>query len=226
MPRSATAISTPAKKARIGPKRSTPATRKSQAAAGLVKCTPGRAFPLRYQATLRYSRIISITMAGGDGDYGFSTNGCFNPDVTITGIRPLYYEQLMELYTHYSVTNSKLTLQPLTTSAAYVMVTSIDDDNVGGTAQREIQQGASARTVITPGGPMVKTSLTWNRARRYGVGASEGASLTGTVATNPVEQNFFRVQIQEPSAILTEVLVQAVWEADVIFTELKTVTAD
>lgn len=226
MPSSSARISTPAKKARVGPKAQTTASKRAKGAAMSLVRVPGRQIPLRLQNKMRFSKVIQITLSAGLGSYGFSCNGLFDPDVTVTGIRPLYFEQLMELYTHYSVQSSKLTLQSLTTTNAHVMVLSIDDDNIGSTAQRMLQQGSTSNAVMTPGGDPKKISLTWNRGKRYGVGALEGAGLTGTSGLNPTEQNFFRVNIQEPSGAAITVNVQAVWEADVIFTELKTVVAD
>ena len=223
----ASRISTPAKRQKVsnGMKK-TPATRRARSAQGALVNVPGRALPLRLQNLMRFSKIIPITLVGGLGSYSFSTNGLFDPDVTVTGIRPLYFDQMMELYTHYAVQSSKITAQSLSTTNAHVMIISIDDDNVGTTAQRALQQGTHSRAIMTPGGTPARIGMTWNRGARFGVGAQEGSLLSGTSSTNPAEQNFYRINIQEPSAAAITINIQVEWEAVVIFNELKTVSAD
>lgn len=223
MRRTTTSVSTPAKKARVNGVKKTPAQKRAKTAVtGLVKI-PGRQLPLRLQNKMRFSKVVEIAVVAGAGSYGFSVNGLFNPDVTVTGTRPLYFVELMDLYTHYSVQSSKLSVQTLTTTNAYSLILSIDDDNIGSTAQRMLMQGNTANTVITPGGPSIKKTISWNRGANYGVGAMEGASLTGSSGLNPTEQQFYRVNVDDPNLGIFTVFAQVMWEADVIFNELKTV---
>ncbi len=199
--------------------------REASATAGLVK-VPGRQLPLRLQNKMRFTEMVSIAVVGGIGNYAFSCNGLFNPDVTVTGKRPLYFKQLMEMYTHYSVQSSSISVQGLVNSVGYNIIVSVDDDNVASTAQRMLMQGKSAWTIVAPQGATKAVRKSWNRGKAYGVGAMEGAQLTGEVGSNPAEQNFFHISIDDPSLNTFTLFAQVVWEADVIFNELKTVSDD
>lgn len=226
MPARSNNISTPAKKARMSTYKKTPAKKRATAASnGLVK-VPGRAIPLRLQNKMRFASMVEIAVVAGVGNYSFSTNGLFSPDVTVTGKKPLYFDQLMELYTHYSVQSSSITVQGLVNSVGYNIILSVDDDNVNAVAQRMLMQGQSTWTVVAPQGATGRVSKSWNRAKAFGVGAMEGAQLTGEVGSNPVEQNFFHISIDDPSSNTFTLFAQVVWEADVIFNELKTVVSD
>ncbi len=226
MPRSSTSTIHPSKKARFATAKKTPAKKRATAAvSGLVK-VPGRSIPLRLQNKMRFTKMVEIAVVGGIGNYGFSCNGLTSPDVTVTGQKPLYFDQLMELYTHYAVQSSTITVQGLVNSVGYSIILSVDDDNVFASAQRMLMQGQSTHTIVAPQGATKAVRKSWNRSKAYGVGAMEGAQLTGTVSANPTEQNFYRISIDDPSQNTFTLYCQVVWEADVIFNELKTVVSD
>ena len=63
------------------------------------------------RAKLRYSDLITLTStSGGRGSYTFRANSVFDPDYTATGHQPISYDFWANMYNHYVVLGSKITM--------------------------------------------------------------------------------------------------------------------
>lgn len=75
---------------------------------------PRKWYPLGYtqSARLRYVETITINPdVAMAGDYVFSANGLYDPNVTGIGHQPYGFDELMAMYSHYAVIGSKITVK-------------------------------------------------------------------------------------------------------------------
>lgn len=66
------------------------------------------------RATLRYSEGVTITtpaVQNALATHVFSANGCYDPNVTGIGSQPRGFDQLMQLYDHYTVKSAKINVR-------------------------------------------------------------------------------------------------------------------
>ncbi len=181
------------------------------------------AFPLRLENTTRYSAITSVSMSGGYGSYKYSTNGLFDVDITGTGRQPLYFDQLIAIYNHYTVTKSKIKVTVLPTGSTDLppMVFSlwIDDDTQAvpengalfersGTKNKVVSKASTDNSLISY----------WNAERFFGPGAETNPNLRGTATANPFELSAFVFSlysqdlINDTQRVLVELEYTATWE--------------
>jgi len=202
-------------------------------------------FPLQYKATLKYvqyqipAEMSHFTFSlydfeGGSGNtvFQFSCNGLYNPNTTYGGTQPLYFDQLMAIYNHYTVVSSKCktTINPLVamgTGVSLVLTGYIDDDSnpaVVGDPNLAMQRpgaktSSGSRQVQKP------IYLYWSAAKTFGGDPLGDPSMTGTVSANPAEMSHFTFSLYDfeggsgTCGFLTEI------EYTVVFDELKSMTA-
>jgi hypothetical protein len=189
-------------------------------------------FPLQYKATLKYVQYQIPVYASGNTVFQFSCNGLYNPNSTYGGTQPLYFDQLMAIYNHYTVVSSKCktTINPLVamgTGVSLVLTGYIDDDTnpaVVGDPNLAMQRpgaktSSGSRQVAKP------IYLYWSAAKTFGGNPLGDPSMTGTVSANPAEMSHFTFSLFDfeggsgTCGFLTEI------EYTVVFDELKSMTA-
>jgi hypothetical protein len=189
-------------------------------------------FSLQAKAVLKYAQYQILTYASGNTVFQFSCNSLYNPNLTYTGMQPLYFDQYMAIYDHYTVVKSKCktTIAPqvaMGTGVSCILTGFIDDDTnpgVVGDVNLAIQRPGSktssgSRQVMEP------ITLYWNGAKTFGGDPLGDPNMTGTSATSPAEQSFFTFSLYDfeggtgTCGFLTEI------EYTVVFDELKSMTA-
>ena len=164
-------------------------------------------FPPRFTKRLAYVET-SLTVTGSSGlvgNYFFSANGMFDPNVTGTGHQPMGFDQMMLMYNHYTVVSSKITVTAINNSAASVYgclgcylspdTTSITD------ASTLIENGYIVWKPMYPintVGSIAKLNLDCNVATYFARHRNkrellEDTELYGTAAANPTDQVYFVV---------------------------------
>ncbi len=164
-------------------------------------------FPKRQMVKLKYTETINIDPASAVlGSHVFCANGLFDPNVTGTGHQPLYFDQYMVAYDHYTVLGSKIKVTPCNASTsaiipgAYGIILS-DDATVNYTTVDSVvesNQGRRFKLYGTDNIPQTAYSKNITKkfsARRFfGKKFVGGASdLKGTTAANPSERANFIV---------------------------------
>lgn len=74
-------------------------------------------FPYKMQCVMRYSDAVvlpAIVSAGDVSHHQFRANGIHDPDFTFIGHQPYGYDQWANIYTHYQVEESTITIRPVT----------------------------------------------------------------------------------------------------------------
>lgn len=177
--------------------------------------------PLRMQNTMRYADTISITIAGsGVGYHLFSCNGLYDPDYTGTGHQPYLFDQLINMYDHYTVLKSTMRVQALTTSdKPAVMSLFLDDDATVNAVPLTVvrERIGSYTSVVNPTvGTQAKRSLSWNAQKEFGGNVVDKDQMQGTAGVNPTEQTFFCIflagQITDVWTLSVELEYEVVWE--------------
>lgn len=153
-------------------------------------------------ANLRYCDNITIDCSAGvSGDYVFSANGLYDPNITGTGHQPYGFDQMMNFFNHYTCTGSRCVVRAASTVAApfYVGI-ALRDDNIP-------LLGVSLQTLMEQSGIVFKISNYGDSTRPVVV--SRGFSMrkffrgsklgdkeySGDAANNPGDQAYFHVVV-------------------------------
>lgn len=187
-------------------------------------------FAQQRRCTVRYAALKRFTAAaGGTAYHVFSTNGLYDPDITGVGTQPLYFDQLMTIYNHYTViaSRARVTFGPGNTNQeTQICGVHLDDDANPGTVtgvDMAMRPGAIVR-LFNPdaNAPVIKHS--WNAKRTFAGNPLSKSELSGDVSNNPTEQSYYIIWVYNTATATTqdvELMIQI--EYDVVFHELKTV---
>lgn len=187
-------------------------------------------FPQQLVATLRYSEIVGIaTNIGGVGEYVFRTNSLYDPNYTSTGHQPMYFDQYMTVYNHYTVLKSKITVQSmdLATGKPYVCSIWVDDDATGGiTAGSMIAERPGAySTIVRPADGVIPVlQKTWSAAETFPGDALARNELQGNAGASPTEESYFFIAVDGTTVLANEgVIVRVLIEYTALFDEWKSI---
>lgn len=175
------------------------------------KKLPPVGMPSKQLVRLRY--CDEITMDPGSGQiqtYNFSANGMYDPDITATlGHQPLYFDQYMSNYDHFTVIGSKIKVTVLPHDNAYATnayplafgVNVSDDTTFQYTSLAQIIESnqnrgmwRSANNSLTGANykgkhPQIVRKFS---AKKFFQNALADSNK-GTVATNPSDQAYYTV---------------------------------
>ncbi len=136
--------------------------------------------PAKKMVKLRYCDTISINPAAGlTASHYFRANGMFDPDRTGAGHQPLYYDQLITMYDHYTVHGGFLKMTYVHAGSAAQVPGAFGiflDDNA--------TQSYASATAIIEGGQ--KGGTVWTTT----AGNSSGGNSTGKSASPWVKLSF------------------------------------
>ncbi len=158
--------------------------------------------PLTLVRKLRYSTQTNINpgAAGIAANVFIKANGLFDVEVAAGGHQPLGFDQYMDMYDHFKVLSSKISVQFLqvgndTASQAIVAITLDDDTTANTSIDNMIEQGLSTWKVIQGSQAASKpTTLTKTfSSSKFFSNRKSAADLLGTVAADPVEGAFFNI---------------------------------
>lgn len=196
----------------------------------LTSVNLGIGFPKRVVSTLKYVGQAELTStAGAVGVYRYSCNGLYDPNITGTGHQPMYFDNLMSIYDHYTVIGSKCTVRFLpatTTQTAGVCAVFINDDTslTVNSVLAAAEQTSGTRTQLINGnqGQSVTLVRTWSAKQTFGGSVLGNDNLQGTSSANPTEQSYYDICYQDLAPATTS-KVQFVIELEytAVFDELK-----
>jgi len=186
-----------------------------------------QAFPKQLFNTLKYSDAPILTLAGatGVGQYIFSCNGLYDPNITGTGSQPLYFDQLSAVYNHYTVLRSRIKVTfGAISSAPHVYSIVVEDDTSGPVnAIVASERPMSTTKMVSPQNDGLCTlSLSWDAAQVFGPNPMAQDSLQGTPASNPTEQSYFVIQGYDTSLTGSSQTIYVQMEFDVVWDEFAT----
>jgi hypothetical protein len=194
------------------------------------------AFGQRTRRLLPYSQaFISITSgAGTAGGYVFSANGLFDPNITGTGGQPMFFDEMMRLYNHYTCLKSNIRVNfANTTSAAECTVgLAVTGASTLVTSIEQIMETGRVSTMalnpLNINGSQCNLRAGVNCARFQGIqtrglAIMSDPDMRGDAASNPTEQIYFILYVWRPfDSTVCTVAAQVILEYDTIFHEPRT----
>jgi len=226
------AISTPRKRAR-STSMSSSGTRSNQVRKKIYTSIPrsisvGKAgFPKILKNTLKYTDAVVMTVTAGAGSYLFSCNGLYDPNITGTGHQPMYFDQLMAVYDHYTVTSSRIKayyVPDSTITTGFMVTLYIDDDTATHATGLAAAERDSCKSVVIRPSSQVTTVLynSWNAVKYFGPNPLANDNLQGSSSANPTEQSYFVCQGYDFSGAASGLRLYVEIEYDVTWDELAT----
>lgn len=200
--------------------------RQPQMSSGLTILRTPSGFPQKLMTTLVYNGTYGGTSAGlSPVIRQFSCNGMFDPDITGTGHQPMYFDQFMAIYDHYTVFRSHIEMRLVVTSNSSLSVLYIDDDTSTVSLAEQAAEQPSASKVITPV-TMSRPSIlrkSWDAKSFFGGDIYDNDNLQGNASANPVEQSYFTfVHGALDTGVNSAVYVNFTIRYEAVFDELKT----
>jgi hypothetical protein len=189
---------------------------------------PRYGFPLRLSMRHCYTELVQVSSTtGAIGQYIFSANGMYDPNITSTGHQPMFFDEVAAVYDHYTVMSSKCKVKLFSAVAVGVGVIAamhVDDDTSSSSNINTICEQSTAVTEVLPFGALhpITLSRAWNANAYFGGDILDNDNLQGTSAANPTEQSYYIISINATAAgtqtlfALVEIEYTAVWD------ELKT----
>lgn len=179
--------------------------------------------------TLRYTAITDFTLTTGLGKRVFSANGMYDPDITGTGGQPMYFDQLIALYDHYTVLRSRIKCIPVHSAAVYIQYSIYKDDDtttVSNALDASCRPEAKWDIVIPSlGVKQVVLYQDFNAAATFGPNPQAQDSLQGNATANPTEQSYYVVQAYSGSGTSSNGDLMVEIEYDVVWDEWVTAAA-
>lgn len=228
-------IRTPAKRAKSSARN--PSAQRLGGSIVRVPRTLGTGLPPKLSTTLRFvdTRANQISASFSTAVLLYSCVNMTQPRQPTGGGQPMLYDQLMALYSNYTVMKSriKVSLCPIlphigTGSSVFTFTLSYDDDgtpNAGSSADSidfllERPRAQNAQVAV---GQTRVLSSTYSAAADFGVNALSNTALSGSVSTGPTEVRNWVIGVsrdetgtQESIPLLVEI------EYDCVLNELVT----
>lgn len=157
----------------------------------------GQGFPKRMTTTLKYvENFVMTSNSSVPATYLFSCNGCYDPNITATGHQPMYFDQFMDIYNHYTVIGSKARIVMSAQSLAQAGVVGCyvnDDTTVSPTILSTFEEQSIAKWRVLNYGldkPII-FNMKWSAKKFFAGSILANDNLEGSLTSNPVEQSFY-----------------------------------
>lgn len=171
---------------------------------------PPLGMPSKKLVRLRYCEEIALDPdSTAMATYTFSANGMWDPNTTGGGHQPLFFDEYMKSYDHYTVIGSKIKVTPLCSDAhyatngypgAYGVI--VDDDsafqytNLAQIIESNQNRGnyrmySNSLTGANTKGKNPSITRTFSAKKFFQAALTD--SNKGTVATNPSDQAFYTI---------------------------------
>lgn len=190
----------------------------------------GQGLPKNVVVTHKYSDNITLTSTlGVMGVQLYAANGMFDPNISLAGHQPLYFDQFSALYNHYTVIGAKIRIRVCTNTPTLSMIVAMlvnDNTTLTPTSISGVEEQSLGKTRLIPAGMDVPTTFTakWSAKKFFPGSVLARDTLRGTPSTNPTELSYFSIYLQDPAATATVACtVQVEIEQIAIWSELKDV---
>lgn len=188
----------------------------------------GGPWPVQKFCTLTYDDIVQVSYTAGSGNFVFSTNGMYDPNITGIGHQPLYFDQLGAIYNHYTVLSSNIEVQPMgsTVSKDYHMTLHVDDNGVdagSGPATVASRPGAKSISFNPAVSTPATTRMSWSAAQQFGPNVQNNQLFRGNPGTNPTEQAYYFITISDLGLSTSTIPMRVKITFRSVWTELRTI---
>lgn len=197
----------------------------------------GRGFPKKMLITHKYTQTNVLSNTAGAINYQtFSANGMYDPDYSGVGHQPLYFDEMSNVYNHYCVIGSKITVRAAGTTSSGTgsnftpVLIALQIHSAATPSQTSpivlSEQNQAIVRLMGPsqGNAMVLTKK-WSAKKFFGKSVLANDELKGTPSANPVEQSYFTVSTRPVDAVsTTSITLYVTIQYIAVWKELKTAT--
>jgi len=170
----------------------------------------GLGFPKMMMVKQKYNDTITLNSnLGVMTNHVFSLNGLFDPNITATGHQPMYFDQYMAIYNHYTVLGCKVkvTFLPYGSNTVPIRVALWQDDDgtVFNTSFEFLSEASKVKTtLLNQGGAKASVlTLNWSAKKTFGPAVLMNSVLRGNAAANPAEQSYGVISVKTADNITT-----------------------
>lgn len=149
-----------------------------------------RGFPPKLRATLVYNESVAISITAAlQTSYVFACNGLYDPNISGTGHQPLYFDQMMAIYDHYCVINSRITAVFVGkgTTGGQICSVGIDDDSAPSASTYLQERDGYSYKYINDNSVPQTVNVAWKAVSTFGRSPTDDPDLKGTNGANPAE---------------------------------------
>lgn len=185
----------------------------------------GKGFPKRVIATHKYSEIFQMTSTIGSATtHHWRANGMFDPDASLGGHQPMFYDQFTPIYGHYVIIGSKITakiMQATSTGVPMTVGLFLNDDPTlaFSTMSTFKEQNSTVFTQIAAADNNIHTlSCKYSAKKTYGGSVVSNPNLWGLAGSDPVEDTYFTFLTQctdgsSTNSIVLDIIIEyiAIW---------------
>lgn len=166
----------------------------------------GIGFPKKMVMSHKYEETLALTIPFSVGmvKQFMSCNGMYDPNVSLGGHQPLYFDQMAALYDHYLVIGSKITVTFPPPADANMNVGIYIDDDAGNSltsSDTVTEQTQAVRALLTPNATTsFQLTKSWSAKKYFGGSILANTELQGTSGANPTEQSYYMIFCQSQTS--------------------------
>jgi len=181
-------------------------------------------FPKQLFNTLRYVDWFTFNFTSGLGTYIFSANSLYDPNTSGTGHQPLGFDQLAAIYNHYTVLKSRIKCQ-FNTIIPFILSVKLDDDATPAASAPVALEQPYARggMFYGPGSGIPTIYHSFDAAKVFGPNPMSQEDLQGSSGANPLDGQYFQLQVYEPQLTSGTIQCLVTIDYDVVWTETTTI---
>jgi len=170
-----------------------------------------------------------LGVAGGVYTHVLSANGMYDPDITATGHQPLYFDQMRDIYDHYTVMKStcKVWFASMDSGVPNHISLGLDDDSAASatlTTLQEQPETTSSLLLSVGGKGNAVLTKSYIAKRTFGGSPLSDANLQGTASANPPEQEYYYITASPWTVPTAGVYFRFEITYEVIWEEVRTMT--
>jgi len=181
----------------------------------------------RFFGKLRYAvtQLNFVSTSANVGTYVFSANGAYDPNITGGSLIPAGFNNLMLIYEHYTVYQSKIVVTFTNNNANVNMVgIHLEPDTTASTdASNMLELPYSQVVQLEPAGVYGSSktlSMTCNLSKYFGENVLKTTSMyRGDVLSNPTEQAYYHLKCFGLKGTAADVYITVKIEYSAMFTE-------
>jgi len=197
----------------------------------LVQYSTG--FPKQLKITHRYTTTFNLVFSGPSFNaltLSYGVNCLYDPQLSIGGNQPLYFDQVASIYNHYTVLKSRMTLSLSSNSAdGYVAGIYIDDDATPLQLLLDtiVEQPSAIYKHGSRDNGVIYLNKTWDCKSVFGPSPLDNDELQGNVSANPQEIQAFTLFVRPVNGGVTSGNYDGtvVIEYDTIWHELRSIAS-
>jgi len=168
----------------------------------------GLGFPSKIMVKQKYNDTLIMSSVSGSLTHQiFSLNSLYDPYFTGIGHQPMYFDQYMSIYNHFTVVGAKITIKvvPYENNLTPVIVCLWQNDDTTitpGGIENMAEQSKAKVYLLGDGGNAHKIlTMNWSAKKTFGGSVLANPQLKGNSGASPAEQSYSIISLQSADRI-------------------------